>query len=372
MNVKYDPVKIRDIFEGYADKGDEGVFAYGGRLAIRPPYQREFVYSEEQQRKVMDTVLKSFPLNAVYWVKADEGYEVLDGQQRTLSIMHFLTHSFSIQWQGTSVYCDTIPEDILEKILDYEMMVYICEGTHSEKLEWFQVVNIAGERLTKQELLNSVYTGKWLSDAKQYFSKQNCPASSLCDGYITGTPNRQELLEHALIGIAESQGLENASAYMALHAGDDDANELWRYFQDVINWARKTFPTYYKDMKGLDWCSLYNRYGCNTYNTSKLDEEVKRLHEDEEVQKPKGIYEYLLSRDTNPFAEKYLSLRTFDKRDKQKKYSEQNGKCALCGQDFKIDEMEADHIVPWSKGGKTELSNCQMLCKSCNRQKTDK
>ena len=186
--------------------------------------------------------------------------------------------------------------------MNYEFMVYICEGKESEKLEWFRVVNIAGAKLTEQELRNSVYTGAWLSDAKRYFSKQNCAAKLLSDKYITGDPNRQELLEKALWGICEYQGISEITEYMARYKSDADADELWQYFQDVIHWVEKIFPKYFLDMKGLDWCHLYNEYHNFAYNSSVMAAEVKRLHEDEDVQKPKGIYEFLLCRDTDPFA----------------------------------------------------------------------
>lgn len=373
MKIEPKQIKVRDVFESYADNGDDGVFAYGGRLAIRPPYQREFVYDSAQAEAVIQTVLKGFPLNVMYWVKVgNEQYEVLDGQQRTLSIMQYLKHQFPITLDGNKYYWDALPDDKYNAIMNYDFMVYICEGNESEKLEWFKVVNIAGERLTDQELRNSVYTGTWLSDAKRYFSKRNCAAKGLSDKYITGDPNRQELLEKALKGICESQGMKDITGYMAAHKSDADADELWQYFQDVIHWVQKIFPQYYPDMKRLDWCHLYNVYHANTYNTSAMKNEVKRLHEDEDVQKPKGIYEFLLCRDTDPFAGRLLNLRTFDKRDKLAAYSRQNGICPICGRHFEYNEMEGDHIKPWSKGGQTAPDNCQMLCKDCNGKKTDK
>ena len=373
MKIEPKQIKVKDIFDGYSDNGDDGVFAYRGRLAIRPPYQREFVYDSEQAAAVIHTVLKGFPLNVMYWVKVGDGkYEVLDGQQRTLSVMQYLKHQFSIVLEGQKYYWDALPDDKYNAIMDYEFMVYICEGEESEKLEWFKVVNIAGEKLTDQELRNSVYTGEWLSDAKRYFSKRNCAAKLLSDRYITGDPNRQELLEKALKGICDNQGIKDITEYMALHKSDADADELWQDFQDIINWVEKIFPKYYADMKGLDWCHLYNIYHKNAYNSSVIGAEVKRLHEDEDVQKAKGIYEFLLCRDTDPFAGRLLNLRAFDKRDKMAAYSKQEGICPICKAHFEFDEMEGDHIKPWSKGGHTIPENCQMLCKDCNGKKTDK
>lgn len=374
MNIEPRKIKIRDVFQNYADNGDDGVFAYGGRLAIRPAYQREFVYDLEQAEAVIQTVLKGYPLNVMYWVKTGEDcYEVLDGQQRTLSVMQYLKHQFPITLDGKKFYWDALPDDKYNRIMDYEFMIYVCEGAESEKLEWFRVVNIAGEKLTEQELRNSVYTGAWLSDAKLHFSKRNCAAKKLSDKYIIGDPNRQELLEKALKGICEFQQIKDITEYMAQHKSDPDADELWQYFQDVIHWTEKIFPQYYRDMKGLDWCHLYNRYHENYYNSAVMAAEVKRLHEDSfEVQKPKGIYEFLLCRDTDPYAGRLLNLRAFEEKDKQAAYSRQNGICPVCGQHFEYDEMEGDHILPWSKGGKTTGENCQMLCKPCNGKKSDK
>lgn len=373
MKIEPKSIKIREIFESFSDNGDDGVFAYGGRLAVRPPYQREFIYSHEQSEAVIHTVLKRFPLNVMYWVKVgDNKYEVLDGQQRTLSVMQYLKHQFSIVLGGQKYYWDALPDDKYNAIMNYEFMIYICEGEASEKLDWFKVVNIAGEKLTNQELRNSVYTGEWLFDAKRYFSKRNCAAKQLSEKYITGDPNRQELLEKALRGICDYQGIQDITEYMASHKSDADADELWQYFQDVIHWVEKIFPNYYSDMKGLDWCRLYNEHNKNHYNSSTMSSEVKRLHEDEDVQKQKGIYEYLLCFETDPFAGRLLNLRAFDKRDKMAAYSRQEGICPICGQHFAFEEMEGDHIKPWSKGGHTVPENCQMLCSDCNGKKADK
>ncbi len=373
MKITPISIKVRDIFDCYSDNGDDGVFAYGGRLAVRPPYQREFVYDTAQAERVIHTVLKGFPLNVMYWVKVGEDkYEVLDGQQRTLSVMQYLKHQFPITLNSQKYYWDSLPDDKYNAIINYEFMIYICEGEESEKLEWFEVVNIAGVRLTDQELRNSVYTGEWLSDAKMHFSKRNCAAKGLSDKYITGDPNRQELLEKALKGICEFQGIKDLTDYMSAHKATSDADELWQYFQDVIHWVEKIFPQYYADMKGVDWCHLYNVYHGNSYNSTTMASEVKKLHEDDEVQKTKGIYEFLLSKNFDPFAGRLLDLRSFEKRDKMAAYSKQGGICTICHQHFEYDEMEGDHIKPWSKGGRTVPDNCQMLCKDCNGKKTDK
>ena len=373
MEITQARIRVRDVFERFCDYGDDGAFAYSGRLAIRPPYQREFVYDANQAEAVIHTVIKGYPLNVMYWVRVgDDKYEILDGQQRTLSLMKFLRHQFPVTVEGQAYYWDSLPDDKYNAIMGYELMVYICEGTESEKLDWFRVVNIAGEKLTDQELRNSVYTGEWLSDAKRYFSKRTCAAKGLSDKYIIGDPNRQELLEKALKGICEQQGMKDVTEYMAAHKSDADADELWQYFQDVIHWVQKVFPQYYADMKGVDWCHLYNSYHANTYNSAVMSAEVKRLHEDEDVQKPKGIYEFLLCREFDPFAGRFLNLRAFDKRDKMAAYSKQNGICPICRRHFAYDDMEGDHKKPWSKGGHTAPENCQMLCRDCNSKKTNK
>ncbi len=373
MRVTAKKVKVSEIFDGYCDLGDDGVYAYGGKLAIRPEYQREFVYSVDKAAEVVRTVIRGFPLNIMYWVSiGNDRYEVLDGQQRTLSVMQYLDHKFPVNLNGRSYYWDSLPDDVYDRVVNYEFDIYVCEGDESEKLEWFRVVNIAGERLTDQELRNSVYTGTWLTDAKRHFSKRNCAAKGLSEKYLTGDPNRQELLERALRGICDLKGISDVSEYMSAHKNDGDSDELWQYFQDVINWTVKIFPKYYPDMKGLDWCKMYNAYHNNTYNSSTILTELERLHADDEIQKSKGIYEYLLCRETDPYAGRLLNLRAFDKRDKMNAYNKQNGKCPICKLSFAYDDMEGDHIIPWSRGGRTVSENCQMLCKSCNSKKSDK
>ena len=386
MNIKLFNIKVKDIFNGFVDKGEDGVFAYGGKLTIRPPYQREFVYDLKQQEAVLHTVLKKFPLNTMYWVKTnddhpiDEGwapaptdeFEVLDGQQRTLSVMQFLKHKLQINVDGKAYYEDSLPDDLYKNLLDYDFMIYICEGAESEKLEWFKIVNVAGEELTPQELRNSVYTGAWLSDAKRHFSKSNCAAKGLSDKYITGTPIRQELLEKALKGIVEFKDLDKIEDYMAAHKSDADADELWQYFQDVIHWVEKIFPKYDKSMKGVDWCHLYNKYHGKTYNSTTMTTEVTKLLADEEVENKKGIYEYLLSKDSDPYAGKHLQLRAFSERDKRAAYAAQGGICPICHKHFEYEQMEGDHKKPWSKGGLTVYDNLQMLCKDCNGKKSAK
>ena len=360
MNIELHQIKIRDLVEGYKDSQEEGVVGYGGRLDIRPKYQREFVYNDEQRNAVINTVRRYFPLNVMYWVcRENGGYEVLDGQQRTLSICQYVNGDYSID----EMYFHNLPSDEREKILEYPLMVYFCEGNDSEKLEWFQTVNIAGERLSEQELRNAVYTGEWLTSAKRYFSKAGCVAFKLADKYVKCEVNRQGLLELALKWISRG----NIRQYMADHQNDNNANELWFYFNDVITWVKATYLTYRKEMKGLPWGDLYNVFGKQKLDVMAMDAAVTRLMMDDEVQNKKGIYIYLLDG-----REKHLNLRAFDDSIKRTVYECQAGLCANCGEHFDIDEMDGDHITPWFKGGKTVIENCQMLCKECNRRKSSK
>ena len=366
MNIELTHIKIRDLFEGYKDSQENGVVAYGGRLDVRPPYQREFVYKDKQRDAVIDTVLKGFPLNVMYWVKKDDGnYEVLDGQQRTISICQYLNHDFSVKDDGKIMYIDNWTDDIKNLILDYELMVYICEGGDAEKLAWFKTINIAGEKLSDQELRNAVYAGEWVTEAKRYFSKTGCAAVKIGVRYVKCEVIRQGLLERALSWIALHYNC-SIEEYMATHQHDHEVGELWQYYKSVINWAESTFKKYRKPMQSVDWGYLYNQYGQGHYNVDEIEDEVARLMADDDVTKPSGIYQYVFDHD-----ERHLSIRAFSKVDKQRAYEKQEGKCPVCGLTFKIEEMEADHIVPWSKGGHTLPENCQCLCKDCNRKKSD-
>ncbi len=360
MKIDLHRIKVRDVVDGYTDNNEEGVVGYGGKLNIRPKYQREFVYNPKQRDAVIETVRKDFPLNVMYWmVNNDGGYEVLDGQQRTISIAQYVNSDFSVN----GMMLHNLTEDEREQILDYELMIYFCEGTDRERLDWFETINIAGERLTEQELRNAVYTGPWLSDAKLKFSKSNCVASLLAsDGgqLMTGSPIRQEVLETAIDGLSNGEIRE----YMAKHQRDENADELWQYFQQVIEWVRATFPKYRSEMKGMEWGVLYNQYGNDNLDSDELEREVSQLMQDEDVVKKSGIYMYVLTRQ-----EKWLNIREFNPKDRREAYERQGGLCAQCGKHFEIGDMDADHITPWVEGGKTTAENCQMLCKEDNRRK---
>lgn len=363
MKIELHEIPIREVAEGYKDSQESGVSGYGGKLDIRPAYQREFIYKDDKRNAVIDTVRKDFPLNVMYWVKTKQGtYEVLDGQQRTISICQYINKDFSIDYQ----YFHNLTAAEQEQILNYKLMIYICEGTDKEQLDWFRVINIAGEKLTDQELRNAVYTGEWLTDAKKYFSKSSCPAYQIGSKYLNGVANRQDYLQTALRWIAARDG-KVIEEYMSEHQHDTNANELWLYFKSVIDWVMVLFPNYRKEMKGIEWGLLYNQYHNNSYDSKKFEERILELIDDDDVGSNKGIYEYLFDGE-----EKHLSLRQFDDKTKRKVYEKQKGICPVCGKHFEIEEMEADHIDPWHSGGKTVIENCQMLCKHCNRRKSSK
>ena len=359
MKIELREISVREICDGYKDSEEEGVFAFGGRLNVRPPYQREFVYDDKKRNAVIETVNKSFPLNVMYWAKNDDGtFEIIDGQQRTLSLCQYVDGVFSLENQ----FFQNLTETAKKRILDYKLMIYVCDGNDEEKLEWFRTINIAGEKLTDQELRNATYTGAWLTDAKRHFSKTNCAAFGLASKYMNGKTIRQDYLETALKWINNGE----IEAYMAHHQHCPNANELWLYFQSVIAWVQTVFPVYRKEMKGLDWGLLFNRYGKADYDSKALEIRVKELMEDDEVTNKKGIYEYLLSGE-----ECKLNLRAFTDKMKREAYERQNGVCVKCGQRFDFGQMEGDHIIPWSKGGKTTAENCQMLCRRDNGVKSD-
>lgn len=373
MKIKHKVITIREIADGYFDDAENGVVGFGGNLNIRPAYQREFVYKDTQRDAVIESIRKGFPLNVMYWAKnADGTYEVLDGQQRTISFCQFVKGDFSIKIDGHPKYFHNLTDEEQEQILNYELMVYTCEGNDKERLDWFRTINIAGEKLTDQELLNINYTGAWLTDAKRMFSKTNCKAFKVGQKFVKGTPIRQEYLEKALDWISNGK----IDGYMSEHCKDANANELWLYFNNVIEWVVTTFNTdkpnhYRKEMLGIDWGRLYNTYKNKSYDSNTLEKRIKELMEDEEVTDKKGIYEYVLSGEDENLAKK-LSKRTFSNADKREAYERQGGICPKCGQHYEFEEMDGDHIVPWFRGGKTIKENCQMLCKKCNCGKAGK
>ncbi len=408
MSINLTQIKLRDLFDGYVNSDEDGVVGYHGRLDIRPKYQREFIYSDKEQVAVVDTVKKGFPLNTIYWAVArdengqkilkngEETYELMDGQQRTISICEFLANHIVVNFQKFFNIQKSTP-DIAEKILDYELQVYICDGSVSDKLAWFRTINIAGKQLTEQELLNAQYVGEWLTKAKYWFSRTNCSAQETivvkghkAADYMNGSPIRQDYLATVLKWIADYKGLPERTAegdaYMAEHQGDPDAGDIKSYYMGVIDWIGGKFKAYRKEMKGLPWGIYYNKYQRGEYkgqfiekSADEIETEIARLIEDDEIDgNIKGIYEYIIDGE-----EKHLSLRAFDRKTAAKIYEKQKYTCPYCEKkigghtypegkhSYELKDMEADHIVPWSKGGKTEESNCQMLCKWHNGHKSD-
>lgn len=360
MKIELKEITVRELTKDYQDNDENGVIGLNGKLDIRPPYQREFIYKPAQRDAVIDTVTKDFPLNVMYWAVRENGnFEVIDGQQRTISICQFVNGDFAFNGR----YFHNLQNDEQEQILNYKLMVYFCSGTDSEKLEWFKTINIAGEELTAQELRNAVYSGSWVTDAKRYFSKNGCPAFGLGGDYLSGSAIRQDYLETTIKWINNGEIEE----YMAKHQNEPNANELWLYFQGVINWVQAVFPNYRNEMKGIEWGELYNLFKNRNFDSKKLEEEIKTLMIDDDVTKKKGIYWYVLTG-----KEKYLNIRAFTPQMKRQAYENQNGICAVCKEHFELSEMEADHITPWHEGGKTNAENCQMLCREDNRRKSGK
>ena len=392
MKAKSLNIPLRELFKNYVNNDEEGVWAYGGKLCVRPSYQREYVYDEKRRNKVMDTIRKGMPINTIWFAKVGEDtYEVMDGQQRIISILNYLNGSYSKYDNLLDMiyFFQNLPKEEQEKVLDYEIEVKIFEGSSNEKLDWFKTINIGGLVLEDQELRNAAYTGPWLEDAKRHFSKTNCVAYQKGKDYIKGNPIRQEYLETVLYWKAHADGFnvkDKGSAieqYMSIHQHDENAEELWDYFLKVINWIQLNFSTYYKEMKGLEWGILYNKFHSNDYNTIALEKKVKDLMANDEIQAKKGIFEYLLSGEVE---EKLLNPRKFSdsmKRtafERQKKLwkDEENplepnkSVCPLCHNKFEFKDMEGDHILAWKFGGRTELDNLQMLCRKCNKEKSSK
>ena len=381
--MKITPIEITigQLLSGFVDNGVEGVKSYNGKLDVRPPYQREFVYGEKQQKAVIETVLQDYPLNVMYWVKVDghDAYEVLDGQQRTISLARFAVEKVGFYITdpigGKSKNFDSLSPERQKKFMDYKLTVYVCEGSHDKKLAWFQTINIAGAVLTPQELRNAVYSGSWTAAAKVLFSGGNPPMAAKAKG-LFGTnikPLRQELLELAIEWACpgKSSKSEEIEIYMASHKTDKDANALKSHFMNVVNWANAMFPPENDKIglrKSVDWGDLYRRHGTQPLkDVDKLEVEIVRLLKDDEVQKKAGIYAYLLDLD-----ERHLNLRSFPEDMKIAQYTAQNGKCLKCGGAKPYQEMHGDHKVAWSKGGRTEPSNLEMLCQPCNSSKGNK
>ena len=373
MTIKQISVTVGEITKDYVNNDEQGVRGYKGLLDIRPPYQREFIYNEKEQQAVITTVLNGYPLNIMYWVKRNDDaecpYEVMDGQQRTLSLCEYVAGKFAYDFKNFF----NQPADIQKKILDYKLTVYVCEGEESEKLEWFKTINIAGKSLNEQEIRNAVYAGPFVSDAKKHFSKTNCAAYRLGKDLVNGSPIRQEFFKKALDWMAAHETRygkpQTIVGYMSEHQHDLNAGPLWTYFQSVLHWTMDTFnmKKFKKIMKGLDWDKFYDEYHEKSLDIKDMEQRIVDCLSDDEIQKPQGIIPYVLTGE-----ERYLDLRAFPEKIKLAVWEQQGHKCTLCGKEFDIEFMEADHITPWCDGGRTVLENCQVLCRECNRRKGGK
>lgn len=384
MKIELKRIPVRDLVEDYENNDELGVRAYGGRLDVRPPYQREFVYKDKQRDAVIETLRREFPLNVLYWAVIDHPdddgveFEIIDGQQRTISICQYVEGDFSIPIDGHHLAFHNLQDDQTDQILDYELMVYLCEGTDSEKLDWFRTINIAGEKLTEQELRNAVYHGPWVSAAKKYFSKNGCPAYAIASDYMSGSPIRQDYLETAIEWVNEG----DVDGYMRDHQHEINANELWLYFKGVIDWVETTFPKKRPQMKTVMWGPLHNKYKSVSFDPANLEERVAALMVDLDVKNKRGIYEFLLGGEADA---KVINVRVFDEKTKLAAYGQQTAaaessgtsNCPLCAggsnnnasRIYELAEMDADHVTAWSKGGASDLANCEMLCVPHNRSK---
>lgn len=393
VKISQPVITIADLIKNYNDGGEDNkVTAYAGKLNIRPAFQRAFVYSPQERNKVMQSVYNGLPLNSMYWAKNDDGsFEVIDGQQRIISICQYLTNNdgegnpIAINFNGRNNQCfENLSSDKQKEILSYPLNVYICQGTYDEKLDWFHTINIAGKTMMEQELRNADYVGRWLNCAKEYFSKkQNNPAINEAfydnDSHNTllsengETANRQALLEKVLtwISLSDVKTYPTLVSYMAQHCQDNNADELISYYKNVIQWVKQTFKTYRKDMKGKDWGVLYNKYAQNTYNSTQIEQTLQYLYdifdEDPDGLQKSGFYEYALS--GNPTL---IWHRIFSEKQQKQVYKNQGCACALCHKKFDFNLLEAHHKVAFADGGETTISNCLMICHDCHAEITAK
>jgi hypothetical protein len=379
---------VREISDGfqYNELEGRGLYGLAGRLTIQPEYQRNYIYADgKRDVAVITSLLKGYPLGLIYFNKVSEdNLEVLDGQQRITSFGRFVTGKFAIQDDnGMQQYFSGLAADKQAKILESKLLVYECEGTETEIKEWFQTINIAGVPLNAQELLNAVYSGPFVTLGKEEFSNSQNANVQKWSAYIAGTVIRQEYWERALEWVAG--GKENIGGYMSKHRFDKNINEVKTYFTTVIDWVSTVFTEVENEMRGLEWGRLYEEYHGKAYNPTGVAERIRSLYGDAYIKNRKGIWEYILGGEVDT---KLLEVRVFDEPTKKSVYtkqtSEAQGKgvsnCPLCalGKDanavktWKLDEMDADHVEPWSKGGSTSLENCQMLCKTHNRAKGNK
>lgn len=378
-------ITVKEICDGfvYSELEGKGLFGLSGKLTIQPEYQRNYIYASEGGKRevaVIESILKGYPIGLIYFNKVNpDNFEVLDGQQRITSLGRFVTNKFAIKDEnGNEQLFGGFALDKKNKILNTKLLIYECEGTESEIKEWFRTINIAGVPLNSQELLNAVYSGLFVTLGKEEFSNSKNSNIQKWSAYISGSANRQDFLERALQWVSK----ENVSEYMSRHRFDNNITELKDYFNSVIDWVSTVFTDVESEMKGLEWGRLYETYGKKPYNSKTVSDEVKRLYADPYVKSRKGIFEYVLGGSTDT---KLLEVRVFDDATKKSVYAKQTevaekkgiSNCSLCaiGHDsnktkiWKLAEMDADHVTAWSKGGATDIKNCEMLCKTHNRAK---
>ena len=384
-NLRTD-IKIEDITKGfvYNEIEGKGLFGLSGKLVIQPEYQRNYIYADgKRDVAVIDSILKGYPLGLIYFNKvSNDKFEVLDGQQRITSIGRFIQNLFAIvDENGMQQYFDGLPADKQEKIMNTPLLIYECEGDETEIKEWFKTINIAGIPLNMQELRNAIYSGEFVTLAKEEFSNTQNYNIQKWSAYISGSVNRQEYLETALNWVSKG----NIDKYMSQHRHDNNINELKTYFNSVINWVSSVFPCTENEMQRLEWGRLYETYHKNSYNPNKVMADVQKLYSDYYVKNKKGIFEYILGGKED---KKLLEIRVFDEVVKKSVYSKQTkeatekniSNCPLCAisdtsnktKIWKLSEMDADLVSAWSKGGATDINNCQMLCKTHNRAKGNK
>lgn len=387
MDTDLKKYTVAEVTEGfvYNELEAKGLYGLAGELVIQPEYQRNYIYNDgKRDVAVIESLLKGYPLGLIYFVDADGTLEVLDGQQRITSIGRFVTGKFAIKRAGREQTFGSLPKEDRDRILDAELLVYVCKGTEAEIKEWFQTINIAGVPLNAQELRNAIYSGPFVTAAKAEFSNSQNALQQKWSAYVKGDPKRQEVLQEALawVGAAQSPP-QTIDGYMAAHRADSGIGELKTYFTSVIDWIDSVFvgvPD--KAMRGLEWGRLYETYHGTAYNPKKVDERVQQLLSDPAVNSDKGVFEYVLGGEQDP---RLLDVRIFDKATKQQAYNQQTSKanakgtsnCPLCAHGFnanatriyKLTEMEADHVSAWSRGGATTLANCEMLCVPHNRSK---
>lgn len=381
-------ITVKDICEGfvYNELEGKGLFGLSGQLTIQPEYQRNYIYASDGGKReiaVIESILKGYPIGLIYFNKvSDTNLEVLDGQQRITSFGRFVTNKFAIKDEnGNEQYFGGFAVDKKNKILETKLLIYECEGTESEIKEWFKTINIAGVPLNNQELLNAVYSGPFVTMAKEEFSNSQNANIQKWSAYIKGSANRQDFLERALDWVSKGQ----IGEYMSSHRHETNINELKTYFNCVIDWVSTVFIDVENEMKGLEWGRLYEDYHKKSYNPKDVSEKVKKLYGDSYIKNRKGIFEYILGGSTDT---KLLVVRVFDEATKKSVYKQQTSEaekknisnCPLCaiGHDsnkskiWELNEMDADHVTAWSKGGATDSKNCQMLCKTHNRAKGNK